>query len=362
MKVKQSRVADVVQVIPDLGLAGAERMVEHLSIELHRRGRRVVVVSLFNRRTPITEELDEAGVPVVFLNKNAGFDRAVIPALRAVFCRERPRVIHTHRHCMPYALIASMGLGAKRVHTVHNLAEREVPVMTRRVHACAYKLGLVTPVAISPSVLRSVCEGYHLDEASIPLVSNGIPRYAPAPVSDCPLDPPVFTFLNIGRAMEQKNQIALIAAFCRFHAHHPNTRLLIIGAGELFETMRREVERRQAHGFITLLGSLANARDYYYAADAFVLPSLYEGLPLTLIEAMMAGIPVLASAVGGSVDIVQDGVTGYSCGTTVPEIEAGLSRLYRDPRRREVARAGKALSERYTVEAMADGYEEVYGQ
>lgn len=355
-----TRKFDVVQIVPDFGLAGAERMAEALSLELHHRGVRVLAVSMFSKKTAITEELQDSGVKIAFLGKRPGLDLSMIPKMRSLFKSVSPQVIHTHRYCEQYSLLASSGLSAKRVHTVHSLAEKEVPRRLQAIQNLAFRHHMVTPVAINSVVQRSICERYHLNPASVPIAFNGIPDYHPSRVKDIPGDPSAFTFLTVGRAMREKNQISLVRAFESFHSKNSKTKLLIIGDGELSQNIASEIEQGKARSYIFQLGQKNNARDYYYAVDAFVLPSLYEGMPMTLIEAMTAGLPVLASDRGGSVDMVENGVTGYLCGTTDEEIEEGLSHLYMDPLRQKIAECGKSESSKFTATAMADAYERIY--
>lgn len=349
----------ILQVLPDYGLAGAERMAENLTMELAVRGWSVVAVSLFRRETDITNELKRAGVPVVFLDKRPGLDLAMIFELRRLFQAERPAIIHSHRYCMQYIIPASFGLELHGVHTVHNIADKEVPPRIQKMQKQAFQSGRTIPVAINETVRESVCRRYALGEDSVPLVYNGVPEYHPAHV-ELPGDSGAFAFLNIGRAMPVKNQLSLVRAFCRFHQTYPKTKLLIIGDGELRDRIGLEIASLNASQYIFQMGALANARDYCYATDAFVLPSLYEGMPMTLIEAMSAGIPVIASRYGGSVDMVADGITGYLCEPDESSIESALMRLYLDPDRRKVADAGRNASLGYSASAMADGYERIY--
>lgn len=352
---------DVLQVMPDFGLAGAERMAENLSLELHRRGMRVMCVSMFSKHTVITDELESAGVKVTFLGKRQGLDFSMIPKLRRIVRTLAPAVVHTHRYCMQYSLPATVGLDVRRVHTVHNMAEKEVPVRIQRMQRAAFRNGSAIPVAINRTVRTSISKLYNLPEGDVPLVYNGIPHHEPSPVPTLPGDQSAFTFLTIGRAEPQKNPIALVKAFAEFHTSFPATKLIIIGDGTLRDDITAEIERLHAQSFIFQLGSQSNARDYCYAADMFVLPSLYEGMPMSLIEAMQAGLPVVASRRGGSVDMVADGVTGYLCNPDTCSIMKTLTRAFTDPRRAEIAQAGKTQSEKFTVTAMADGYTEVYG-
>lgn len=360
--IKKQYKGRILQIIPDYLFAGAERMTEYLSIELVHRGWEVFAVSLFDRRTSITDELENSGVKVRFLGKKRGFDMSMIVKLRRLFIELKPDVIHSHRYCMQYTEFANLGLKIPHVHTIHNIANQEVPRRIQAIQRCAFRSGRSVPVAINETVRKSICDLYNLSDRKVPLVYNGIPNYNPKPIEKIPGLLDSFTFLTIGRAAPQKNQRVLVQSFVRFHKKYSETKLLIIGDGECFADVASEIERLKANSFIFQLGQLSNARDYYYDADAFVLPSLYEGMPMTLIEAMTAGIPVLASNRGGSVDLVKDGVTGYCCEPDEAGISNGLTRIYTDPKRQMIAHSGQLISRKYTVEAMTDGYEKVYSQ
>ena len=352
----------ILQIMPDYLLAGAERMAEYLSVELVHRGWEVFAVSLYSKHTSITDELSNAGIEVRFLGKRHGLDLSMVTKLRRLFVELRPTAIHSHRYCMQYTEFANIGLKIPHIHTVHNIANQEVPKRIQGIQRWSFRSKHAVPVAINETVKRSVCNLYHLPNEAVPIVYNGIPEYVPNPVEHVPGDLDSFTFLNIGRAMPQKNQRALVRAFVRFHESYPATKLLIIGDGEYFDEITSEIECLDARSFIFQLGQLPNARDYYYIADAFVLPSLYEGMPMTLIEAMMAGIPVLVSKRGGSVDLIEDCATGYLCEPDEVGIAEGLAHVYTDPSLRKIALSGKLASEKYTASAMADAYEEVYSQ
>jgi glycosyltransferase involved in cell wall biosynthesis len=350
----------VVQVIPRLTLAGAERMVEHLSVELAGRGWRVVVASLYDDRTPISEALEASGVEVRYLGKRPGLDIRMVPALRRLVKDERPLAVHSHLYSSQYTIPALAGLGVREFHTVHNMAANEVPPRLQALQRVAFRSGRSVPVAIGEQVQASIRELYGLDAASVPLVRNGVPAQCPTEPPTLPGDPAAFAFLHVGRLAPQKNQTALIRAFSLFHASNPGTKLCILGEGPLRGQLEALVRELDAGAYVFLPGARDDARVYMDAADAFVLPSLYEGMPMTVIEAMMAGLPVLASNAGGTSDMVRDGETGYVCGADVESIAAGLERLYFDERRDDVAVRGRVSSDAWTAGAMADGYEALY--
>src|SRR6267378_6643925 len=118
----------ILQLIPDIGIGGAERMMTYLACQLDRDRHQIAVVSLFPPRgNELESRLRAAGVEVFYLGKKLGFDPSMYPALFRAVRMFRPDIVHTHRYVLRYALPALVTERTCRaVHTVHNLAEYEV--------------------------------------------------------------------------------------------------------------------------------------------------------------------------------------------------------------------------------------------
>lgn len=102
-------------------------------------------------------------------------------------------------------------------------------------------------------------------------------------------------FLHVGRFARQKNHEFLIRIFAQYHAKHLNSRLVLAGDGELMPDVRKQVFDAGLSESVVFLGLYSNMKDLYSAADVFLFPSLYEGLPISLVEAQAAGLPCFAS-------------------------------------------------------------------
>ena len=137
----------IIQVMPDFGLAGAETMVENLSCGLVAEGHDVLVISFFELHTAITERIENSGIKIEYLGKKRGFDPSIVSKMRKIIKAYQPDVIHTHRYVLPYAFLASMGLQAKRVHTVHNVAQKEQTKVGKNINRVLFRHFNVVPVA-----------------------------------------------------------------------------------------------------------------------------------------------------------------------------------------------------------------------
>lgn len=138
---------------------------------------------------------------------------------------------------------------------------------------------------------------------------------------------------TIGELTQNKNHTTLIDVIAAFNAtHHTKLFLTIIGAGELRESLTEQIELRGATTFANLYGPLAEARLYLSAFDIFILPSRKEGLPYALLEAGYAGLPCIASHVGGIGEIISDGERGLLIDPQSPrELEEALEMLINQP-------------------------------
>jgi glycosyltransferase involved in cell wall biosynthesis len=361
----------ILQILPNLGTGGAERAMVDLTAGLLRSGFEVAAVSLYNpAETGLEAELAAAGVPVSYLGKSRGFDPRQFRRIARVLEGFRPHLVHTHRYALSYAWPAVHRRRVPCVHTVHNLAEKEVPPLHRRVFRKAYRGGVV-PVAISSQVAQSLAQVYGLTD--VPLIPNGIDvekyqrggaqreawrRAQGLEVAD-------LVCVTVGRLAPQKNYALLLRAFRQVADALPAARLLVAGEG----VSREELEK--LHGAlgladrVTFLGARADIPELLAAADLFVLSSDWEGHPLAVMEALAAGLPVVATAVGGVPEQVDEGRTGLLVPPGDPSaLAAALLRLLPDaPRRGEMGeRAREQAAARFSVERMTRSYEELYAR
>lgn len=297
---------NIVQIIPMFGLAGAEIMCENLTYELIKLGHKVAVISLYDYHSAITERLENAGVNIRYLGKKRGLDLSMIRKIKRVLKETKADVVHTHLYSIEYAVPAAILARIKhRVHTVHNIAEKENGRRARKLNKFFFKHCHVVPVALSELVRDSIVREYKLSKDKIPVVFNGIDLSRCIPKTDYSVNGN-FKILHIGRFSEQKNHIGLVRAFKLFHDKHIDSELWLIGDGEKKAEIEKYVEDNGLISSVKFLGLQSNVYGYLHDADIFTLPSNYEGIPMTLIEAMGTGLPIVATAVGGVPDMLDD--------------------------------------------------------
>lgn len=351
----------VIQVIPAFRLAGAEVMCENLCVALKNAGVDVIAVSLYSENTAITDRLDKKGVRIEYLDKKPGFDASVIIKLVHLFKKEKPDVVHTHIYASKYALPAAAIAGVKKkIHTVHSMAQKEQGSLGKKVNTFLYRHCGVVPVALSSEVKKSIGEVYGLQESIIPVVYNGIDLSKCIRKNDYEANG-VFTIVHVGRFMKVKNHKTLIRAFARFAEKKESIRLQLLGEGELLDEMKDYAEKLKVADKVEFLGLQSNVYPYLNKADVFCLPSKYEGVPMTLIEAMGTGLPIVASNVGGIPDMLVNGENALLVEPNYVAVEKAIEKLYNDVEFRiRLGNAAALRSEEFSAKVMASSYIKIY--
>lgn len=300
-------------VLSELRRGGMERVVVHLASHLAACGIEPVVICLQNAG-PLSEHLRAAGISVVALNSTRGNDLPGLVRLAGTLRQFRPDVVNVHDYSsLPYVAIAtSIGCRSPIVFTAHGLLYEGFERLRRRQRFFARWIGAL--VAVSEPV-RTRHTAYLNWKGKTRVIPNGIPEIALNPGDrravrqELKIPESEFVFLTVGNARPEKAFEDLISAAVDLQAESDTSKTFsVVIAGEVADDaygrqLRRISEASGVPG-LRLLGYRSDAGRLYSAADAFVLSSRSEGLPLVLLEAMTAGLPVIATRVGGIPDAV----------------------------------------------------------
>ena len=356
----------VLHVTPDLVPYGLENMIAGLMRTLDRRQFTPAVASLYAESAGGLEpDLRAIGVPVFHLDKKRGFDARMFPRLLRVLRAFRPHILHTHNYVLRYAWpVALLGRVPAMVHTIHNLAEREVDRAGLLLQRFAFRSG-VAAVTIAEEVSASFRRTYGFAEAA--LIPNGIDvdRYAMPTVTRpdwrraAGIREDEIVYLSVARFAPQKDHETLLRAFAQGPGQRTGTRLALAGHGELRSVMEALAQELGIADRVTFLGRRSDIPETLAAVDVFVLASRWEGNPLSVMEAMAAGRPVVATAVGAIPELVRHGVDGLLC-------EAGDARALAAAMCQTGALRAMGGStamrarERFGLPAMTQAYAELY--
>lgn len=348
----------IVHLIGDLGRGGAERFVVDICNELSRHHQyEVYIISLCENNTASTFVGDiTKKVNYLSFHKKRGLDLKVLLSLTRWMRKEQPHIVHSHLNGFEYLFLYQFYKSRTSFfHTLHNIAEAECPYyLLRCFRRFFYNRGSVVPVTISSNGSSSFKHHYHLTNDI--LIANGRPTLTltsgyPLVLEQYKGDEQTFVLVHIGRIAMEKNQQLLIAAVQRFNAaeHLKKCRLLIIGEVEN-EKIYQDL-KVQADGDVNIefIGGKANVADYLTVADAFCLSSLYEGMPISLIEAMSLGCIPVCTPVGGITEMIEEGITGFLSRDTSTD-------AYYETLKRAVSHCGKKMIRENAISTFKNRY------
>ena len=360
----------VLHIVPMLGPGGAERVAVDIVLGLNRQRFEAAVVSIWEKvGCELENSLDHSDVQVEYLGKGAGFDGRIYRKMHRVLRDHRPDIVHTHLQVLRYALPSLLLLKpTSMLHTVHNLAEREVEPKAQCIQRYAFKHGVI-PIAVSGEVARSLTRLYKIPPCRV--IANGIPTNhfsfprvrrkewrARVGFGDDHV-----LFVCVARFAAQKNHSLLLKAFLRGPASDPNAHLLLVGEGILQEQLEAQAENLGLAHRVHFLGLRTDIPEVLAAADVFVLSSDWEGNPLSVMEAMATGLPVVSTAVGGIPDLFANGREGFLVpGGDVEAFSGAMTFLLRAPetRRSMGISAARRARENFDVSRMVHAYEQLY--
>jgi glycosyltransferase involved in cell wall biosynthesis len=358
----------VLLAIESSGPGGAENVVVRLAEALRSAGEDPIVATL--RPGWMTQRAEEAGLTVWIAPQRPGLDLPWIAAFAQRMRRERIDVLHSHEFAMNvFGGLAALGARVPAISTIHGRAY--VSAQPRRVWAYRILRRLGIPIiAVSEDLAGFLADGFGLSRASLDVVHNGIPLRAPVLASEratrraearrvlrVPPDGPLL--VAVGKLYPVKDHANLVRAL----AELPGARVAIAGRGDEEANLRRLAGELGVAERLHLLGLRDDVDTVLAAGDVFVQPSLSEGLPLAVLEAMAGGLPVVASRVGGIGEAVRDGETGYLVPSANPPALAAALRkvLESGDRGAALGAAGRLRAEReFSIAAMAERYRALY--
>jgi glycosyltransferase involved in cell wall biosynthesis len=311
----------ILQIIYSLSSGGAERFIVDLSNELASSGNDVFLCVLLDDKCSsdlaFTKVFINDNVEFISLGLSPGFKFTTYFKIRSLINDIKPNIVHCHLNVVPYLFFEALfNKKIKIFHTLHNVAQVTLGRFQKPFNYFFYKTGRIKPITISDSCDESYRKFYNLSNAIC--ITNGRSDVIPTTNYDTVKHEiesykeykDDLVFIHIARHHPQKNQKLLIDSFNKLY-FEGNFHLLLIIIGSGYNKLEAIDLREKACSQIKFLGEKQNVGDYLLNSNAFCLTSNYEGLPISLIEALACGVVPICTPVGGIPNVIENGKTGY---------------------------------------------------
>jgi glycosyltransferase involved in cell wall biosynthesis len=340
----------ILHVIQELGTGGAEQVLLSTYRGARAAGHDVFVAAAPG---PLSAQLEAEPLPVPLVQRRPWRIPAAANAVRRAVRQTRPDLVHAHNPAMGLAtgLATLRGRRPPGLVSVHGVPEEDWPGTVRLLRASG-----LPAVACGPGVAAA------LEQHGLPPLTTVVNAVGPAPPaadrSELGLEPGTRLVLAVGRLAEQKNHALAIVALRQV----PNATLAIAGEGPLRAELERLAAETGVADRVRFLGIRTDARALMGAADVVVMPSRWEGLPLSALEALASGTPLVATDVRGLRELVVDDRDALLVPEDPDALAAALRRVLDDPElARRLGDAGRQVegagSDEQLVARFLDLYE-----
>ena len=342
-----------------LGRGGAEMLLVSLARAMDRSRIDIEVGYRLPHKTALVDALEEAGVRTHCLAESGAHWTS---GLRRLLTEGAYDIVHTHAPLIGSAARLLAPRGTVLLHTEHNtwnryhVATRAVNAMTigrnRRVWAVSDEVArsIRVPVAWRPTPVEVMLHGVDLDTVRHGPTARIIARARLGARDDD------FVYGTVGNLAAKKDQGTMLRAFAVVRGMQPNARLVVVGTGPREQELRRLAHDLGIGDAVQFLGMRDDVPDLLPGFDTFVLSSLHEGLSIALVEALAAGVPIVATRVGGIPELVTHGEYGLLVPPADPAaLASAMVWLARDPAvRGRLSTAGPVRAAAFGIQPAAD--------
>ena len=365
----------------EMEVGGSQRQIVQLAMGLKERGIECVVL-YFIKPSFLVDRLHAAGIQTLRVDKRRRVDPEFVWKLRQTIRQWAPDVLHCYSFTAElWGAIATRLLPASERPTLitsvrgtyewysanqwrmkHWASQRSQGIISNSREGAEYA---ARQMGLPMSRFSIVHNGVEVPEPPTNAVAALRKEYT-TPSPDGQADAPFETLLLfVGRLVEHKNLPRLLDAFARVAAERPHVRLLLVGGGPLHDTLAARIRELKLDERALLLGERSDVAALMKAADLLVAPSLREGMSNVILEAMALGLPVLATRVGGTPEVIEDGRHGVLVDPTDTQaLGDAMLQLIDDPvRRQAIGQAGRQkVLEQYSPPAMVSAMLKEYSR
>ncbi len=303
MKVTHYETPNITFVLPHICTGGAEKVVIDLLIELKSQNLTGELIVLGSKNDNyFTKRLENNNIKVTYCEVSGRLSLLNYMKVAKVLKNVKSSFLSVHLD-KRYSLVWALLNKCKVVYTIHSSPERMGDFATKILFSTMSKLNLIRFIGVSELIAKETKALFKLPSDYVIAIVN--------PVSlgnsiSCTKKSEIVNFISVARLTAIKNQSLLIDAFCEAHKKNADISLQIAGQGEEYNNLEKQINKNHANGYIKLLGEVTYVDKFLLDNDVFLLTSDSEALPISILEAMAAGLPIISSNVGGISEIVTD--------------------------------------------------------
>jgi glycosyltransferase involved in cell wall biosynthesis len=348
----------IAQIVEQLEIGGLQRMAVDLAFAQKSAGH-VPIIYCIASEGPLAKTAAESGVEIRCFHKAPGFSLKAILRIAHQLWKDRIDVVHTHNSVIHHYGAAAAALNrVPVVNTQHGLGMAAMPPRQMRNFRASFPLtDAVVFVAEEPKQI--LWNANNFPPAKAHVILNGIPvrNFAAHPAQPGARRPRL-RFGTVGRIVPVKDHATLMCAFARIAGTFPESELHILGYGVLEEATRTLAESLGVGSRFYIHPPSVSVPEFLASLDVFVLSSRTEGLPVSLLEAMAAGLPVVSTRVGGISEAAPENEVSWFCppGNIEALADALQAAAQSDQLAERGRRASKIVAERFGIEHTANQY------
>lgn len=344
-------------ILPGFSSGGAENMVYELNKQLHKTNVENYILCYSGKQNTELEKKAEKIAKVIFLNCAGTVSIKNIIKVCTVIDKINPDVVHAHMGGALFGALWTLKKHRALVVTIHTVPQKAFTSKIEKILRFRMLFGKFQLVAVSKENKKLADNYYHMKQGCI-FVNNGIDieRFYKK-------DHDIFTYINVARQDDNKNQKMLLNVFSKLHMEFPNIKLILLGDGPNHDTLQQQCKILGIKEFVSLPGNVADTENYYAEADIYVQTSHREAMPLSILEAMASGLPIISTNVGGIKDVVKGN------GILVPDYDEtkflnAMKQMLEasDKEMEEYSKKSFELVKSYSSEKMAKSYMKLYRQ
>lgn len=303
------------------GIFGAERVILTLAKNINRNEFDFMILCMRRgdgKSEKLISKAEKIGIKVFPVDVKGRLDIKAVWKINNIIKNNNISIFHSHDFKSDfYGLIASLNLGVKRVSTAHGSTRDSILKKAYLFinEGITYKF-FDRIVAVAED-LRGFLEQNKILKEKIEVIQNGLDTELLEDETNCSFAPPLpikeghTVFAVIGRLYPDKGHRYFIEALSKVYQRYPNITGLIIGDGPARTEITEQIKELNLEKAVFLCGVRTDMKNVYDAIDFLIIPSLTEGLPYVLLEAMANGIPVLSTSVGDIPHLIDHGSTGF---------------------------------------------------